>query len=250
MINVTCKTCGKNHKVSKSRETTYKTCSRECYSIYKKTLIPNNCVCTNCKKEFHLKPSQIKRYNRSMGIFCSMSCSTEFKKDYYKGSNNPNFRGSQYDSDGYRINHYPKVGRVKEHRYVTEKFIGRKIPSKFIIHHRDCNIYNNTPGNLSILSNSDHIWIHKQYGSATLYALETGKVTLNEVISWSNDKERATFILNANLCNQAQGIFDFNTLRKSFEDFKSGSYPQIEFEEVQELSDSERGEGSYGSTGK
>lgn len=250
MIDVVCKVCKKEHKVNNNRKDSYKACGRECYSVYKKSLTSNNCTCTNCKKEFHLKPSQIKRYNRNMGVFCSLSCSSEYKKNYYKGVNNPNFRGSQYDSDGYRINHYPKIGRVREHRYVAIKVIGREIPYKFIVHHKDCNIYNNDPKNLTILSNSDHIWIHKQYGNATLHALETGKISLEEVISWSNDKERAKFILESNINNQVQGVADFNTLRKAFKDFKKSVNPQIEFEEVEELSDSERGKGGYGSTGK
>ena len=119
-----------------------------------------------------------------MGIFCTMECSTEYKKEFYKGKNNPNYKGKQYDSDGYRINHYPKIGRMREHKYVVLNYLNiNEIAENYVIHHRDCNIYNNVPENLVILSSSDHRWLHKQYGNATLWAFMNNKVELNELIS-------------------------------------------------------------------
>jgi len=79
-FKVNCIVCGKEQTIYKNRLNSYKTCSMECSSKYKKSLTVNNCKCTNCGKDFHLKESQIKRYNRNMGTFCSMSCSTEYKK--------------------------------------------------------------------------------------------------------------------------------------------------------------------------
>ena len=204
---VNCKICNKEQKISPSREKSYITCSKECYSIYKKRNTPNNCICTNCNKEFHLKPSAIKRYNRNMGIFCSMRCSSEYKKLYYKGDVNPNYRGKQYDNDGYRINHYPKVGRMKEHHFVTFNTLNiTKLPKGYCVHHKDCNIYNNAPENLSLISNSDHRWIHKQFGNATLWAFENNKITFDQLVEWSNNKEKCKLLL-LNLINQKENGF-------------------------------------------
>lgn len=194
-----------------SRAKNYKTCSYECSSIRIKNKTVLNSTCTNCKKEFHIKESQVKRYNRNMGIFCSTKCATTYKKLYYLGENNPNYRGRQYDNDGYRINHYPKIGRKKEHRYVVETYLNvSKISKGYVVHHRDCNIYNNSVNNLVVLSESDHRWLHKQYGNATLWAYMNEKVTLMELISWSNDPEKASKLLPMSLENQ-KDIFKDNS---------------------------------------
>ena len=198
-----CNECSCEYSVINSREDKSKFCSKKCLSDNKRGDL--NEKCDNCGKGFHLKKSAKKRYNRNMGVFCSMSCSSIYKKDYYKGKNNPNYRGRQYDSDGYRINHYPKVGRMKEHKYVVLNYLGiDNTPKDYIIHHRDCNIYENTPENLVLLTNNDHRWLHKQFGNATLWAFIHKKVTYSELISWSNDPERAKKILNLNIIKQKE----------------------------------------------
>lgn len=212
---VKCEICNKEEKVSLSRIKNYKTCSHKCSSIRRKNMTPMNCECTNCNKKFHIKKSQIKKYNRNMGIFCSMKCSTEYKKEYYLGKNNPNYRGRQYDQDGYRINHYPKTGREKEHRYVARTYLGlNKIPKGLIVHHRDCNIYNNIPENLVLLNSSDHRWLHKQFGNATLWAFCQDKIELESLISWSNDPEKTERLLPLNLIKQS-GVFKLDELLES-----------------------------------
>lgn len=207
MTEVICKICSKKEIVSSGRAKKYTACSRECYSKYRISMRDLNATCTLCEKKFHIKESQKKRYNRNMGIFCSMACSTEYKKQYYLGENNPNFRGSQYDSDGYRINHYPKVGRMKEHHYMAFQILGiDKLPDGYCIHHRDCNIYNNVPENLALISSSDHRWLHKQYGNATLWAYSQNKITLDQLIEWSNDSEKAKRLLTLNILDHEDKI--------------------------------------------
>jgi len=73
------------------------------------------------------------------------------------------------------------------------------VPEGYCIHHRDCNIYNNDPSNLALLTNSDHRWIHKQYGNATLWAFCNNKVSLEDLISWSNNPERAKNLLTKSI---------------------------------------------------
>lgn len=200
---VNCKNCGKEEHVYSSRFKNYKTCSFKCSSEYKKSLIPKNCKCDECGVDFYLKPSAIKRYNRTMGTFCSTKCCTKYKIDFYRGKNNPNYRGRNYDSDGYRIHHYPKIGRLAEHRYVTFNVLGiDKIPTGHCIHHRDCDIYNNSPENLVLLSNSDHRWIHKQFGNAGLYGYIKGLISLETLCECSNDYEKSKMLLPLNILTQ------------------------------------------------
>lgn len=201
MIKLICNDCGIEYEVINSRKDKSKFCSRKCSDTSKKAK-PNQ-VCDYCETDFHLKESAVKRYNRNMGIFCSMKCSSLYKKEYYLGKNNPNFRGRQYDQDGYRINHYPKIGRMREHKFIALEFLDiNKIPKDHVIHHRDCNIYNNVPENLVILTSSNHRWLHKQYGNATLWAFMNDKVSIEELISWSNDPELAKKLLPLNLNTQ------------------------------------------------
>ena len=50
--------------------------------------------------------------------------------------------------------------QVREHRYIMECFLGRKLGSDEIVHHKDGNKKNNSIENLEILSRSEHIKRH------------------------------------------------------------------------------------------
>ena len=210
---VKCIVCNKEELVSPSRFKNYKTCSISCSSKYRLSLVVLNCECKNCGKPFHRKESHVRK-NSSIGNFCSQKCTTFYKKQYYLGENNPNFRGRQYDSNGYRINHYPKIGRVKEHLFVTLNYLNlSKIPKGYCIHHRDCNIYNNIPENLAVLKTNDHRWLHKQFGNATLWAFAHNKIDYESLLSWSNDIKKCE-LLKTNLTNQT-GVFKLGELSET-----------------------------------
>ena len=85
-----------------------------------------------------------------------------------------------------------------------------KIPENFCVHHRDCNIDNNDIENLVILNGSDHRWIHKNFGNATLWAYYNDKVSLMELCSWCRDSERARKILPLNIIIQKENNENFN----------------------------------------
>lgn len=87
--SVNCKYCGKIFYVTKSRykNTNVKYCSRVCKGkddfkfhkgnwISKKIKKENNCKCLNCKKEFYIKSSYIKK---GRGKYCSKKCQFEHK---------------------------------------------------------------------------------------------------------------------------------------------------------------------------
>lgn len=84
-LETECVICGKKEKVSKSRAENYKTCSMECSSIYKKSLVENNAICPVCKKSFHVKPYHLVKVESPC---CSKECDREMKKIKMTGEGN------------------------------------------------------------------------------------------------------------------------------------------------------------------
>lgn len=201
-----CLHCAKQFSVPKWRESA-KFCSRDCSEKHPRSL--PNAKCDHCGKNFHIKPSQLSRYSRTVGVFCSTACLAEGKRVAYEGQGNPNYKGKNTDTDGYRTQPpsarrslHHTVKRV--HQAVCCEALGiSRIPSGHHIHHRDCNVINNTPSNLAVMTVSDHKWLHKQYGVATLWAFCRGHVSLETLVSWSDDKERAMRLLPLDVLMQA-----------------------------------------------
>lgn len=122
------------------------------------------------------------------------------------------------DSGGYSIVYTLKYGRLKAHQAVAFDILGiNKIPKGYCIHHRDTMTINNSPENLCFLSGSDHAWLHKQYGNATLYAFMNNKIDLESLIDWSTDKEKAKRLLPLNLLNQ-RGVVKLDELLENPEE--------------------------------
>lgn len=213
-----CKICGKDFKIPRCRELTAKYCSKKCSD--KKEHTQNLVNCRECGKEFHRKQSH---QNRRIvhGNFCGTECAGAFKSRHCIGENNSNYRGRNYDFDGYRI-FSPAAslklgfGKIKIHHAVVFQVLEiKKLPKGMHVHHKDCNVENNNPENLLLMLNSDHRWLHKQYGSATLAAYESGKINVNDIASWSDDHVKAKFLLLLNVIEQKKiieklNINDFN----------------------------------------
>lgn len=201
-----CLICAKPFEVVRARATSAKYCSTQCRDIGLRKL-PNQ-TCSVCGKAFHIKKSQFERYNRTLGVFCSNTCLTQAKQVAYLGEKNPNFKNRNTDQDGYRIV-TPQapfllgMKRMKLHQAVCCEILGiPKIPKGFHIHHRDCDVLNNTAENLVVLSTSDHKWIHKQYGNATLWALCNNRCSIEDLVAWSDDAERARNLLSLTVSHQ------------------------------------------------
>lgn len=253
-VHLTCKLCTAPFTVPACRGDTAKFCSRKCSDSAPRER--QSTLCRECGKEFHLKKSQAAR-NTAHGNFCGKVCFSAFRSRIYIGEGNPNDKGRNVDYDGYRIFSPPAslglgLGRIKMHIAVTLGVLGiKKIPLGLHVHHRDCDVLNNDASNLQVLTASDHKWIHKQYGVATLRAIERGKVDIDDAAQWSDDPIRAKTLLLNNLPNQAV-FFKYCVEKFGSADLAmvvAAKPTRVTFVEVDELSDTARGTGGFGSTG-
>ena len=213
-VSKVCKHCGVGFVVPNARKDTAQFCSRACSDGHPKT--HNTVLCRECGTEFPRKLSEARKV--VWGNFCSPSCMSSARSRLTLGDGNPNWKGRNFDSDGYKI-FSPQAslmfgyGRVKVHQAVAMGQLGlTKIPKGLHVHHRDCDIQNNDPRNLQLLNASDHKWIHKQFGSATLWAIVNGKVDIDEASTWSDDPLRANTILTFDITSQS-AVFKYLNIK-------------------------------------
>lgn len=130
-------------------------------------------ICIICKKEF----SKNKNYSKlqwDKKKFCDKTCFGIYNRKllierFKNKENHPRWRGGiQKHGDGYvqiiDINHVSadSRGRVLEHRYVVEKYLGRKLSDKEIVHHINHDKLDNHIENLEILTRSEHLKRHPE----------------------------------------------------------------------------------------
>lgn len=248
-----CAHCGGAFSVNNARKDTAKFCSRSCSDAHPKK--HNTVLCAECGTSFPLKKSQADK--TVWGNFCSSACMSKARSRRAAGDGNPNWKGRNYDHDGYKL-FTPQAslglgfGKIKVHHAVSFSAVGiTKMPKGMHVHHRDCNNQNNAAHNLQFLTISDHRWIHKQYGSATLWAIANGKIDISDAASWSDDPIRATGILFQDVESQG-AIFRYFQQKNISTDIAkiSAIKPvRVQFLEVTELKTTERGAGGFGHTG-
>ncbi len=115
-------------------------------------------ICEQCKRPFNRgahqsgRPEGIEDYRKRR--FCSKQCCWQWKT----GDGNHRWKG------GIRRGHDGGYLRVTDGRYVhriaMEKKLGRPLLSDEHVHHKDGNVLNNDPGNLELVSNSEHRRLH------------------------------------------------------------------------------------------
>lgn len=206
LVSGVCEKCGSAFERTRRARINKRFCSNRCRDEHHKLNATPNTSCSHCGSDFYLKPSA-RHGRRSHGFFCTAACYNEFKKAAYHGSKNPNYKGRNIDCDGYRIYsppapNYLHKGKKLHQAMVFEYLEIESIPPGYHIHHRDCDPLNNSLENLVVLSISDHKWLHKQFGSATLWALTKGRIDIESLIYWSNDHDRAKKLLPLSVRDQ------------------------------------------------
>lgn len=82
------------------------------------------------------------------------------KTHFPRGATHPFWKGGKtHDRDGYvitRVDGKPK----REHIYVMEKYLGRRLDGDECVHHKDGNIIDNSLENLLLMKKSDHSKLH------------------------------------------------------------------------------------------
>jgi hypothetical protein len=125
--------------------------------------------CKECNKSVYIQKHRWVSFR-----FCSRKCTGvfggkqpnkgRFKKGEHLGKAHPNYKGGSISKSGYRMI-CDNGKQVYEHRFVMEKYIGRKLLSKENVHHKNHIKTDNRIENLEILNNISHLKLHYPLGS-------------------------------------------------------------------------------------
>lgn len=162
-VNLICHHCNTafDRPPSMVRSNKRQFCSKSCYTAWQHTAEGFDTLskikqsrtvirtCEQCRKQFR-KP--MSRVSAGRGRFCSRACQRAF---HAEGIN----------ADGYvrvfvRGHHRAINGYVLQHIIVAEEKIRRRLEPGEVVHHIDGDKTNNHPGNLMVMTRSEHARLH------------------------------------------------------------------------------------------
>lgn len=137
-MSLKCFTCGKEiiKDLNPNRKSKHKFCCKKCFDIFwSSTKVIK--ICPVCRKIFKTSPSV------SYQKHCSIKCAGLEKKE------------RKMSTDGYWIIHInDERKQIKEHRYLMEQKIGRRLLSSEIVHHINENKLDNRIENLKLCTSA------------------------------------------------------------------------------------------------
>lgn len=145
-----CLQCGKDFLVSHSEvkcRPTIKFCSSECYHTSTRKP-PQIRKCVFCGTEFVVKSKHKAKK------FCGLKCANLAKRT--------RARVATLGADGYKYVWFSDGSGEKEHRYIMEQHLGRKLNRDEVVHHIDGNRANNVLSNLALMSRGEHSALHRR----------------------------------------------------------------------------------------
>ena len=145
-----CQHCGNEFFVPQyeiNYRQTIKYCSSDCY--HKSTRKPLEYrTCLFCGNEFIVD----NRHKNKK--FCNVDCSCAYRRSAP--------RKSTLGANGYKYVWFSDGTGEKEHRYLMEQFLGRKLEPDEVVHHIDGNRGNNDLANLVVMKRNEHSSLHRQ----------------------------------------------------------------------------------------
>lgn len=164
-------------------------------------------ICIHCQKEFIFLLSQLNHY-KGGGQFCSRNCHYSFYRA--NPDKHPCFKKDKKDLMGYRIVRVPNQGVQREHRYLMEKKLGRKLSTNEHVHHINGKKDDNRLENLVVLTASEHHRDHAQ-DPRFLEFLKKARIVRNKMwiewrkSHWSHQWERCVVCKKTDIKHQGQG---------------------------------------------
>ncbi len=110
-------------------------------------------TCKNCNEEFY-----VPKYRENTAIYCSRKCLALANPQITEKARNNSpimARKGQTVKRNYKTITVNGV-QVREHRYVVEQHLGRKLERWEHVHHIDGDHLNNSIENLEVLTNAEH----------------------------------------------------------------------------------------------